>query len=140
MLGFEVTFWDYITFITFALTGAAVILIYIWIAGLPGRIAIARKHPEAEAVNLLGWAGLLPTIYPWVQALIWAFKPTEVVDIRRFPREEARAIEEDIARLQGVAGPAPIKPAGGAESATTDSSSCEPPDEATPPPAGGPTA
>jgi hypothetical protein len=134
MLGFEVTFWDYITFITFALTGAALILIYIWIAGLPGRIAIARKHPEAEAVNLLGWAGLLPTIYPWVQALIWAFKPTDVVDIRRFPREEARAIEEDIARLQGVA-----KPADDAESATNSPSS-EPPEDATPPPTGGPTA
>jgi hypothetical protein len=74
-------------------------LIYIWIAGLPGRIAIARKHPEAEAVKLMGWAGLLPTILPWVQAFIWAFKPTDIVDIRRFPKEEARAIDEDIARL-----------------------------------------
>jgi hypothetical protein len=59
---------------------------------LPGRIAFARDHPEAEAVNLMGWAGVLPTIYPWVQAFIWAFKPTEVIDIRRFPREEAAAL------------------------------------------------
>jgi hypothetical protein len=99
MLGFELDFWDYATFLTAALAGGAGLLIYIWIAGLPGRIAIARKHPEAEAVNLLGWAGLLPTIYPWVQALIWAFKPTDIVDIRRFPKEEARAIEEEIGRL-----------------------------------------
>jgi Protein of unknown function (DUF3302) len=99
MLGFELDFWDYATFATAALAGAAGMLIYIWIAGLPGRIAIARKHPEAEAVKLMGWAGLLPTILPWVQAFIWAFKPTDIVDIRRFPKEEARAIEEDIARL-----------------------------------------
>ena len=79
----------------------------VWLAGLPGRIAMARNHPEAEAVKLLGWAGLLPTIYPWVQAFIWAYKPTDVVDIRRFPREEARATEEEIARLRG----APSKPA-----------------------------
>ena len=98
-LGFELGFWDYVTFATAAAAGASVLLIYIWIAGLPGRIALARNHPEAEAVKLLGWAGLLPTIYPWVQALIWAFKPTDVVDIRRFPREEARAEAEDLARL-----------------------------------------
>ena len=99
MLGFELDFWDYATFATAALAGIAVILTYIWIAGLPGRIAIARKHPDAEAVRLMGWAGLLPTVLPWIQAFIWAFKPTDIVDIRRFPKEEARAVDEDIARL-----------------------------------------
>ena len=39
---------------------------------------------------------------PWIQAFIWAFKPTDIVDIRRFPAEEAQAIEEEIARLKGV--------------------------------------
>jgi hypothetical protein len=99
MLGFELDFWDYATFATAAAAGISLILIYIWIAGLPGRIAIARKHPDAEAVKLMGWAGLLPTVLPWIQAFIWAFKPTDIVDIRRFPKEEARAIDEDIARL-----------------------------------------
>jgi len=101
MLGFELDFWDYATFITGALMGVSFICFFVWIAGLPGRIAIARKHPEAEAVKLLGWAGILPTIYPWVQALIWAFKPTNVVDIRRYPREEAKFVEEEMARLSG---------------------------------------
>jgi hypothetical protein len=100
MLGFELDFWDYATFATAAAAGASVMLIYIWLAGLPGRIAIARNHPDAEAVKLMGWAGLLPTVLPWIQAFIWAFKPTDIVDIRRFPKEEARAIDEDIARLK----------------------------------------
>jgi hypothetical protein len=100
LLGFELDFWDYLTFLTLALVVVSVVVAYVWLAGLPGRIAIARKHPEAEAVKLLGWAGLLPTVYPWVQAFIWAFKPTEIIDIRRFPREEAKAIDEDIARLK----------------------------------------
>jgi len=102
MLGFELTFWDYATFATVAILGILVVAFCVWLAGLPGRIAIARKHPEAEAVKLLGWAGIMPTIYPWVQALIWSIKPTNVIDIRRFPREEALAIEEDIARLSGA--------------------------------------
>jgi len=100
MLGFELDFWDYATFATAAAAGISLILIYIWIAGLPGRIAIARKHPDAEAVRLMGWAGLLPTVLPWIQAFIWAFKPTDIVDIRRFPQEEARAVDDDIARLE----------------------------------------
>jgi hypothetical protein len=102
MLGFELNFWDYVTFLTAALAGVAAILIYIWIAGLPGRIALARNHPEAEAVKLLGWAGLLPTVVPWIQAFVWAFKPTNIIDVRRFPREEVRAIEEENARLRGA--------------------------------------
>ena len=107
MLGFKLDIWDYLTFVTLFLCVAAGVTIWVWLAGLPGRIAIARKHPEAEAVNLLGWAGLLPTIYPWVQAFIWAFKPTNVIDIRRFPRQEERHIDEDIANLGGKTGPAP---------------------------------
>jgi len=102
MLGFELTFWDYMTFASLLAAAVCGLVIFVWVAGLPGRIAIARKHPEAEAVNLMGWAGIVPVV-PWIQAFIWAFKPTDVVDIRRFPREEARAIEEDIARLGGKA-------------------------------------
>jgi hypothetical protein len=100
MLGFELDFWDYVTFLTLVLAGVAGLVIILWVAGLPGRIAIARKHPDAEAVKLMGYAGFLPLV-PWIQAFIWAFKPTDIVDIRRFPAEEARAIEEDIARLKG---------------------------------------
>ena len=47
--------WDYLTFVTIFLALAAVVAFWVWLAGLPGRIAIARKHPEAEAVKLLGW-------------------------------------------------------------------------------------
>jgi hypothetical protein len=102
MLGFEIDFWDYLTFATLFLSVGAVIVFWLFLAGLPGRIALARKHPEAEAVKYLGYAGLLPTVYPWMQALIWAFKPTDIVDIRRFPAEEARETEKEIARLRGT--------------------------------------
>jgi hypothetical protein len=106
-MGFDLDFWDYATFVTFLLAGIAGVVIALFIAGLPGRIAIARKHPDAEAVNIMGYAGFLPLV-PWIQAFIWAFKPTDIVDIRRFPKEESSAIDEDIARLKGdVSAPAP---------------------------------
>ncbi|MGB5612314.1 MAG: DUF3302 domain-containing protein [Sedimenticolaceae bacterium] len=124
MLGFELTFWAWVTFATAGAATAAFLAFYVFIAGLPGRIAIARKHPEAEAVKMLGWAGLLPTIYPWVQAFIWAFKPTDVVDIRRFPREEAQVIDEEIARLGGK----PKPPAASTSGSTTTPSNNRPED------------
>jgi hypothetical protein len=100
MLGFEITGWDYITFLTLAIVGFSFVLFIIWLGGLPGRIAIARKHPDADAVRVMGWAGLL-VIVPWIQAFIWAFKPTDIIDIRRFPQEEGVTIDETIARLRG---------------------------------------
>jgi hypothetical protein len=102
MLGFELDFWDYMTFLVLFLSLLAVGAAWLFLAGLPGPIAIARKHPEAEAVKYLGYAGLLPTVYPWMQALIWAFKPTDIVDIRRFPGEEALETDKEIARLGGT--------------------------------------
>ena len=119
MLGFEITFWDYMTFLAAALAGLAVIVILLWIAGLPGQIAIARKHPEAEAVKIMGFAGFL-VVVPWIQAFIWAFKPTDVVDIRRFPAEEAAETEKEIARLKGEADRKQTKSAA-AEKPVTDS-------------------
>ena len=54
LLGFDIDFWDYVTFVTILLLVVAGVVVYCWLAGLPGRIAIARKHPDAEAVKLLG--------------------------------------------------------------------------------------
>ena len=100
MLEFRLDFWDYVTFVVLFLLGTAALVSLIWLAGLPGRIAIARKHPDAEAVKMMGYAGFLAAV-PWIQAFIWAFKPTAIVDIRRYPKAEAEAIAEEITRLRG---------------------------------------
>jgi ABC-type antimicrobial peptide transport system permease subunit len=99
-MGFHLDMWDWVTFATLAIIVAGFVLALIFIMELPGKIAIARKHPEAEAVRMMGWVGFV-AIVPWIQAFIWAFKPTNVVDIRRFPREEAMATEKEIQRLSG---------------------------------------
>lgn len=116
MLGFEIDFWDYVTFASLVAAGVAFVLIMLFIGGLPGRIAISRNHPDAEAVNIMGWVGFLAVV-PWIQAFIWAFKPTEKVDIRRFPHAEAAANEEEIARLRGGKAPAAAQAAPAAATA-----------------------
>lgn len=100
MLGFDLGLWDYVTFAVLMVLGIAFIILLVFVLGLPGRIAIARKHPDAEAVNIMGWVGFLAVV-PWIQAFIWAFKPTQIIDIRRYPKAEAEAIDEEIAKLRG---------------------------------------
>ena len=53
--------WDYLTFFIIAAGGVG---LAVFVLGLPGRIAIARNHPDAEAVNLMGWLGFL-VIVSW---------------------------------------------------------------------------
>jgi hypothetical protein len=105
LVGFQVGFWDYVTFASLAVIVMAFLALAIFILGLPGRIAIARNHPEADAIYLMGWIGFLAVV-PWIQALIWAFKPTDVIDIRHLPKETQRETEAMIARLTGQAPPA----------------------------------
>jgi len=100
LLGFEPDAWDYVSIACIFGLIIAGLAVAVQVLGLPGRIAIARKHPEAEAVNLMGWAGFL-AIVPWIKALGWAFKPTDVVDIRYFPKQEQQDIDEQIATLKG---------------------------------------
>src|SRR6478609_758551 len=102
LLGFHVGFWDYVTFVALFVVAAAFLTAAVFILGLPGRIAIARNHPEADAVNLMGWIGFLAVV-PWIQAFIGAFKPTTVIDIRYLPEDELRETKAMIARLKGEA-------------------------------------
>lgn len=53
------------------LVGIVFYLLY-FLGGLPGRIAKDRKHPQADAVNICGWLGLMTGV-SWVVAMVWAF-------------------------------------------------------------------
>ena len=92
-------FWDWITLGCGVVSVVGFLVALTMLLGLPGRIAIARKHPDAEAVYAMGWVGFLAVV-PWIQAFIWAFKPTDKVDLRRLPKEEQAAEKEDLARLE----------------------------------------
>src|SRR5208337_1527880 len=93
-LGFSLDFWDYVTFAAISVMVLSGLALAVFVLGLPGRIAIARNHPEADAVNLMGWVGFV-AIVPWIQALIWAFKPTDVIDIRNLRSGAARDAGND---------------------------------------------
>jgi hypothetical protein len=94
----DLTFWDYITFLSLFTIAAGFTVVFILLLQLPGKIAIKRNHPHAEAVQLLGELGFLGGV-SWLYALIWAIKEADAIDIRRFPSEEREAVREEIERL-----------------------------------------
>jgi len=52
-------------------------LIFLELAGMPGRDARKRGHPDAEAISLLGWLGLPLGGADWLVAMVWArYRPT----------------------------------------------------------------
>lgn len=48
----------------------------VWLAKLPGNVASQREHPQAEAIRVAGWLGILTGIV-WIVALIWAYTVDE---------------------------------------------------------------
>ena len=88
------------TFLAILLLIGGLSAFVIFLMGLPGRIALQRNHPHAEAVRIMGYMGFL-VVVPWVHAFMWAFHDSATIDIRRFPKAEKDAVRKEIERLGG---------------------------------------
>jgi len=64
---------DVIAFVVFGVLLAAAVVVAVSLGQLPGRIAYKRDHPQAAAVNVTGWLGVVTFGLLWPLALIWAF-------------------------------------------------------------------
>ncbi|MEM1049349.1 MAG: DUF3302 domain-containing protein [Pseudomonadota bacterium] len=49
------------------------IIVFVVLARMPGEIARRRNHPQADAVAVGGWLGLLFGGVLWPLIMIWAF-------------------------------------------------------------------
>lgn len=95
-------FWNIVTFVALLLILAAFTFAFIWLLTLPGKLAVKRQHPHAEAVKLMGNLGFLGGI-PWLHALIWSIHDSITIDVRRFPEEEREHVRETIEKMGGTA-------------------------------------
>ncbi len=52
-----------------------VLIVAVWVAlgMLPGKIAKSRNHPQAEAINVCGWWGVITMGILMPLAFIWAY-------------------------------------------------------------------
>ncbi len=51
----------------------AVIGVWVFLGMLPGKIARSRNHPQAEAINVCGWWGVITLGILLPVACIWAY-------------------------------------------------------------------
>ena len=59
--------------VVIVVTIAAAIWIVVTLGSLPGKIARERNHYQAEAINILGWIGILTLGISWFIAIVWAY-------------------------------------------------------------------
>ncbi|MFC5066931.1 DUF3302 domain-containing protein [Flaviflagellibacter deserti] len=87
----------------------AMVYVIYWLGRLPGETAHKRGHPQASAITVCGWLGLLfPPLWPI--ALVWAWTtprdrplqpPPDLNDLEATLRRTALRIA-DIERALGI--------------------------------------
>jgi hypothetical protein len=66
------------------------------LGGLPGSIAAARGHPQAAAINICGWMGII-TLVLWPIAMVWAYlPPRNAVIIGAAAQDELTSLLRDL--------------------------------------------
>lgn len=74
---------------------ALIVAIWIVLGMLPGKIARSRNHPQAEAINVCGWWGVLTMGILLPLAFIWAY--TKVGDQQTEKKVTEQQGEEETA-------------------------------------------
>ncbi len=69
----QLDFFDFMAFVVFGIITTLVVSLVVVIGSLPGKIATARKHPQADAINVASWISLLTLGLLWPVAFVWAF-------------------------------------------------------------------
>jgi NADH:ubiquinone oxidoreductase subunit 6 (subunit J) len=84
----------------------AILVAWVALAMLPGKIARARNHHQAEAINVGGWISAL-LIGPWPIMLVWAFMrpiaPTAVTEENQQLRQKLSELEHRLVQSKGSA-------------------------------------
>ena len=55
---------------------AAIVAGWVLLGMLPGKIARQRNHPQAEAINMCGWWGVITMGILCPLAFVWAYTTT----------------------------------------------------------------
>ena len=80
---------------------AAVISLVVLLGPLPGNVAHRRGHPQADAIRVLGWIGIVTLGPAWLAALVWAYtKPIGVAGLS----ERMTALEDQLREIKGSPG------------------------------------
>lgn len=73
------------SFFILVILGFIGLWIILWLGGHPGKKAAERNHPQAEAINILGWIGLLTGGPGWIVAVVWAYARPVLAPVEAAP-------------------------------------------------------
>jgi ABC-type Fe3+ transport system permease subunit len=88
-------FLDYFALVVLLILGTAAAVIWVLLGIMPGRIARDRNHPQADAISVCGWWGVLTMGLLLPLAYIWAYSNPRCRDVSR---SDANLMEEDKTR------------------------------------------
>lgn len=99
---------DYFAIFVLIVLILTVIVGFIALAMLPGKIAAKNNHPQAAAVNAAGWLGALFGGVFWPLAMVWAMikSPTLYTDdasANKDLMQENQTLKERISELEAKA-------------------------------------
>ena len=64
---------DYFAWFVFIVIIVSAVVIFVVLAQLPGKTAAERGHPQADAINVASWLGILFTGgIVWILAMVWS--------------------------------------------------------------------
>ena len=84
---------------------AVVIALVVKLGPLPGNIAKQRGHPQADAIKVLGWIGVITLGLAWPIALVWAYARTGEQQAE-YLSERVAGLEAELAALKAQGGDA----------------------------------
>lgn len=90
---------DIFALIVMAILIALVIWLVVLLGPMPGKIAKKRGHPQADAIRVLGWVGVVTLGLAWPIALVWAYTRSNDQS-GEFLAERLAALEAEIAMLK----------------------------------------
>ena len=84
---------DYFALAVLLILGAAGVVIWVLLGIMPGRIARDRNHPQADAISVCGWWGVLTMGLLLPLAYIWAYSNPSMRDESLADRHETKEDE-----------------------------------------------
>ena len=94
-------FLDIFALIVIAILIAATIWLIVVFGSIPGNIAKKRGHPQTEAIQALGWIGIITLGVSWFIAIVWAYtNPPGENSTELALDARIKAIESQLEQLQ----------------------------------------
>lgn len=82
-----------------------VIWLVVKLGPLPGNIAKQRGHPQTDAIQVLGWIGVITLGFAWPFALVWAYTRSGEQQAQ-YLAQRITDLEAELAALKSTGGDA----------------------------------